>query len=89
MNLLDNMFLFCSVIIGTILTIPTCYIPGVYDRVFKQAPIGIEWSIIIVILVVYMILVELYKLIKRNILPPLYQTDNVNISLSNINVENK
>jgi len=72
MRFWENKFLLFSVLIGFFLTIPTVYIPGVYDNVFKQAPIDIEWVIIGTAMILFVALSELWKLFKRNFFKPRY-----------------
>jgi len=70
MNLWENKFLFFSVVLGVVLTIPTPYIPHVTDNVFIQGPIDVEWVLIVVIVVVFVGCSEFYKFMKRRLLPP-------------------
>jgi Na+-exporting ATPase len=60
-----NQVLFWTMIIGAALTVPTLYIPVVNTNVFKHVPIDIEWAVVAVCLVVFLIVAEIYKLIKR------------------------
>eukprot|EP01124_Arcella_intermedia_P023175 TRINITY_DN3620_c0_g1_i6.p1 TRINITY_DN3620_c0_g1~~TRINITY_DN3620_c0_g1_i6.p1 ORF type:complete len:989 (+),score=236.56 TRINITY_DN3620_c0_g1_i6:27-2993(+) len=81
MRFWENKFLLFSVMIGFIVTIPTVYIPGVYDNVFKQAPIDIEWVIIVTAMILFVTLSELWKLFKRKIFKPRYNatTDDAHV----------
>jgi hypothetical protein len=54
-----------TVIVGIVVSVPTLYIPGVYDGVFKQAPIDQEWAVVGVCLVVFVAATEAFKAIKR------------------------
>lgn len=68
----DAKWLLSSIILGFILVVPTAYIPGLRD-VFYQGAITWEWGIVAVANVIFMCMVEIYKLVKRNTL----KTDSV------------
>ncbi len=61
----NNLFLLFSFVIGTVLALGTVYIPALAQTLFKHAPITWEWAIIAVACVAYLILTDVYKLIKR------------------------
>ncbi|KAI1388099.1 potassium/sodium eff [Hypoxylon trugodes] len=60
-----NKFLFAAVLAGFVVTFPVIYIPGLNTTVFKHQGIGIEWAIVAGCVVMYIILVELWKAGKR------------------------
>jgi potassium/sodium efflux P-type ATPase len=65
MNVWKNKLLFWTVLVGSTLTIPTLYIPVVNTSVFKHVGIDMEWAVVFVCLLIYVVLAELYKLVKR------------------------
>ncbi|OTB10257.1 hypothetical protein K445DRAFT_309635 [Daldinia sp. EC12] len=60
-----NKFLFGAVVAGFVITFPVIYLPVINIRVFKHQGIGIEWAIVAVCVVVYVVLVEAWKAAKR------------------------
>ncbi|ORX74432.1 calcium ATPase [Linderina pennispora] len=67
----ENKFLFGGFISGTILCIMCLYIPGLNTRVLKLKGISWEWGVVLVTLLVFLIMSELYKLAKRKFLKPI------------------
>lgn len=67
-NVWNNKPLFFTVIGGVALTIPTLYIPTLNTAVFKHKPIDLEWAVVIAALLVFILIGELYKYIKRKML---------------------
>lgn len=81
-------YLLGSIILGVLLTVPTAYIPGL-QSIFQQEAITyefislitrFEWWIIIASCVLFMLLSELYKLIKRAVKKKPQQTFNRQLS---------
>ncbi|KAF7729875.1 hypothetical protein EC973_003609 [Apophysomyces ossiformis] len=65
----QNKYLYYSVGLGFVLMFIVIYVPVLNTEIFKHAPITWEWAIVAVSVVVYIILVELYKAIKRKFFP--------------------
>ncbi|KAJ2854117.1 hypothetical protein J3B02_002830 [Coemansia erecta] len=68
---LENKFLFGGVVSGTILCILCLYIPGLNTKVLKLSGISWEWGIVLITLLVFLILSEIYKFAKRKLLKPM------------------
>ncbi|KAL2008392.1 hypothetical protein VTN00DRAFT_8374 [Thermoascus crustaceus] len=60
-----NRFLFWAVVAGFIIAFPVIYLPVINRAVFKHHGIGWEWGIVFGCVVVYLVLVEIWKAIKR------------------------
>ena len=45
--------------------VPTAYIPVVNQKVFKQMPFDWEWGLIFAEFVIFVIVAEVYKMLKR------------------------
>ncbi|KAF2421797.1 sodium transport ATPase [Tothia fuscella] len=60
-----NRFLFWAVVAGFVITFPVVYIPFVNTTVFKHQGITWEWGIVLACVVVYLVLVETWKAVKR------------------------
>ncbi|KAF9887700.1 hypothetical protein FE257_009653 [Aspergillus nanangensis] len=61
----QNRFLFWAVVAGFVIAFPVIYLPAVNHIVFKHQGIGKEWGIVAACVVVYLVLVESWKAIKR------------------------
>lgn len=60
-----NRFLFWAVIGGFVCTFPVIYIPVVNDQVFNHLGLSWEWGIVAGACLVYLVVVEIWKSIKR------------------------
>ncbi|KAI0116701.1 potassium/sodium eff [Daldinia grandis] len=60
-----NKFLLGAVLAGFIITFPVIYLPVIDKKVFKHQGIGIEWAIVATCVVMYVVLVEGWKAVKR------------------------
>lgn len=69
-DIASNKLLLYSCIVGTVLVIPTFYIPYLNNEILKQTHLTWEWGLIAVGIVVSQVLVEAYKYVKRTVLPP-------------------
>ncbi|KAG8805027.1 hypothetical protein FRC17_005769, partial [Serendipita sp. 399] len=65
MNLLDNTLLLWSAGCLALVTFPILYIPAINDRVFQLSGLTWQWGLVVGQLVLYLVIVELYKLSKR------------------------
>ena len=65
MSWTKNKTLWWSLIIGIVLTVVLIYLPFINEKVFKHSNISWEWGIVAVGVVVFHLLSELYKWIKR------------------------
>lgn len=61
----QNKFLFWAVVSGFCLVFPLIYIPKINSLVFKHSAITYEWGIVVGCLVVYVMVIESWKAIKR------------------------
>jgi potassium/sodium efflux P-type ATPase len=68
---LDNWVLLGSFIGGTLICVVLLYVPYLSTKVFKHKGGAWEWAMVAVMVVVFMIICEFYKLVKRTFLPPL------------------
>ncbi|KAJ1814900.1 hypothetical protein LPJ56_002862, partial [Coemansia sp. RSA 2599] len=68
---LENKFLFGGVVSGTILCLLCMYVPGLNKKVLKLTGISWEWGIVLITLLVFLILSEIYKFAKRKLLKPI------------------
>lgn len=64
-DLWDNQFLFWSVLGAFVSVFPVVYIPVINDIVFLHNPIGYEWGLAVAFTVLFLILCELWKWVKR------------------------
>lgn len=64
-DLWANQFLFWSVIMGFVTSIPLVYIPVINRVVFKHGPISWEWGVCVAGLVLFVMGAELWKWCKR------------------------
>lgn len=60
-----NRFLFWAVVAGFVITFPVIYLPIINRAVFKHEGITWEWGVVLACLVVYIVLVESWKAVKR------------------------
>ena len=60
-----NRFLFWAVVAGFVITFPVVYLPTVNHIVFKHSGITWEWGIVFGCVVVYIMLIEIWKAGKR------------------------
>ncbi|KAJ2662061.1 hypothetical protein IW148_003109 [Coemansia sp. RSA 1199] len=67
----ENRFLFAGVVCGTVLCILCMYVPGLNTAVLKMKGISWEWGIVLITLLIFLILSELYKFAKRKLCKPL------------------
>lgn len=67
----ENRYLFAGFVSGVILCLLCIYVPGLNTKVLKMTNISWEWGVVAVTLLVFIILSELYKFIKRKLLKPL------------------
>ena len=74
----ENKILFWSVVLGTIFTIITLYIPGLNTDAFLQLPISWEWGPVIAGLFIFSIAAEAFKYVKRHYFPPWFYSDIYN-----------
>jgi hypothetical protein len=65
MKPLGNKTMIFCILAGGALLVPFLYIPWIADNMFQHAPIGWEWSIVGVALVVFIVASEVYKFFKR------------------------
>ncbi|KAF9173935.1 hypothetical protein BGX21_001899 [Mortierella sp. AD011] len=70
-TLQKNKMLWLSIVTGALIVIPCIYIPGVNHSVFKHTNISYEWGFVVIALVLFILLSELYKFIKRRTMKPL------------------
>ncbi|KAK9693024.1 hypothetical protein K7432_014106 [Basidiobolus ranarum] len=68
-NYYTNKPLFWSICLGCALLIPVLYIPYINTSVFKHQYLTWEWAIIVVSIIIFLISSELYKFVKRKVLP--------------------
>jgi P-type Na+/K+ transporter len=68
-NFLNNKKLLLIVVIGAAVTVATVYIPLLNVNIFVQAPISWEWAVVAVALLIYLIVVEISKALKRRFMP--------------------
>lgn len=61
----DNKFLFWSVCFGFAVTFPVIHIPYLNTEVFRHAALTWEWGLVFANVVVFIVLVELWKAAKR------------------------
>ncbi|KAK9376162.1 uncharacterized protein V1513DRAFT_301365 [Lipomyces chichibuensis] len=64
-DMYSNKFLLFSVIIGAFSVFPVIHIPKLSTDVFKMKPITWEWSLLAVVMVIFIFGVETWKFIKR------------------------
>ncbi|KAJ2625196.1 hypothetical protein H4R22_004996 [Coemansia sp. RSA 1290] len=67
----ENIFLFSGFACGTVLCLLCIYVPGLNTSVLKLKHISWEWGIVIITLLVFLIISEIYKFGKRKLCKPL------------------
>ena len=61
----ENRFLWWAIVGGFMTTVPVVMIPKLGEIVFKHSRIGWEWGVVVAAVVVYTMVVEGWKGIKR------------------------
>ncbi|KAJ2858933.1 hypothetical protein GGH94_006366 [Coemansia aciculifera] len=84
----ENKFLLGGFISGTILCLLCMYVPGLNTSVLKMKGISWEWGVVLITLLVFLILSELYKFGKRRLLKPLTVATEEQVRLQRIWTEN-
>lgn len=69
MPLLDNPWLWGSFIFGIVSIVVMLYVPAIATNVFVHAPLTWEWGVVGVDLILFIIVSEIYKLIKNALYP--------------------
>lgn len=67
-NVYDNRFLFWAIVIAFLSVFPVIYIPVLNTKVFKHSPIGWEWGVVISGLILFLLGVETWKFMKRDLM---------------------
>ncbi|KAJ1796913.1 hypothetical protein LPJ59_003463 [Coemansia sp. RSA 2399] len=67
----ENKILFYGFFSGLALCLLCMYVPGLNTKVLKMKGIGWEWGVVLVTLLVFLVLSEVYKFAKRRLLKPL------------------
>ncbi|KAJ2014945.1 hypothetical protein GGI06_003429 [Coemansia sp. S85] len=80
----ENKFLMGGFISGTILCLLCMYVPGLNTEVLKMKGISWEWGIVLITLLVFLIISELYKFGKRRFLKPLTVATEEQVRLQRI-----
>ncbi|KAJ2688228.1 hypothetical protein IWW39_002354 [Coemansia spiralis] len=80
----ENKFLMGGFISGTILCLLCMYVPGLNTEVLKMKGISWEWGIVLITLLVFLIISELYKFGKRRFLKPLAVATEEQVRLQRI-----
>ncbi|PHH89330.1 hypothetical protein CDD83_6276 [Cordyceps sp. RAO-2017] len=62
-----NRVLLCGVLVGFLATFPILYIPALNTGVFKHQGLGWEWGVVFGCVAAYMVLVEVWKAVKRRL----------------------
>lgn len=60
-----NKFLFWSVVAGFVMIFPVIYIPHLNKEVFKHEGISWEWGVVFGCVLMYIVLLEVWKATKR------------------------
>ncbi|KAJ2157094.1 hypothetical protein GGF46_004746 [Coemansia sp. RSA 552] len=84
----ENKFLLGGATAGAILCILCIYIPGLNTDGLKMKGISWEWGIVLVTLLIFLILSEIYKFAKRKLLKPLSVATEAQDRLHRIWTEN-
>ncbi|KAI9596567.1 hypothetical protein BDF19DRAFT_394346 [Syncephalis fuscata] len=66
--------LLLSVLLGILLLFPALYIPVINTEVFKHTSLTWEWALVLIALVIFILISELYRWAKRRLLQPEYVT---------------
>lgn len=69
MNWLDNLWIAASILCGTILFFPIVYINAIAHNVFVHHMITWHWGVLVVAVVFFLAVSELYKVIKNCLFP--------------------
>ncbi|KAJ2783393.1 hypothetical protein GGI15_002605 [Coemansia interrupta] len=85
---MENKFLFGGFISGTIVCLLCMYVPGLNDKVLKMTGISWEWGIVLITLLVFLIISEIYKFAKRKLLKPISVATDEQERLQRIWTEN-
>jgi magnesium-transporting ATPase (P-type) len=67
-NIYSNRFLFWAIVIAFFSVFPVIYIPVLNTTIFKHKPIGWEWAIVIGGLILFLLGVETWKFMKRDLM---------------------
>ncbi|KAJ1929158.1 hypothetical protein IWQ60_001419 [Tieghemiomyces parasiticus] len=70
---LANRYLAISITVCSLIVFPTLYIPTVNTKVFKHKPISWEWVIVVLSIILFLFISEMYKLVKRRMLKPVFR----------------
>lgn len=65
LSFFGNKPLLISIAINTVILVPLVYIPYVNVELFRQAPISWEWGLVAGGVIIFVVVAELYKLLKR------------------------
>ncbi|KAJ2897285.1 hypothetical protein GGI21_004957 [Coemansia aciculifera] len=84
----ENKFLFAGFVSGTVMCLLCMYVPGLNTSVLKMKGISWEWGIVLITLLVFIILSELYKFAKRCLLKPATIATDEQVRLQRIWTEN-
>ncbi|KAJ1723130.1 hypothetical protein LPJ53_002494 [Coemansia erecta] len=87
-RIMDNKFLFGGFVSGTIICLLCMYVPGLNDKVLKMTGISWEWGIVLITLLVFLIISEVYKFAKRKLLKPISVATDEQERLQRIWTEN-
>ncbi|KAF8946787.1 Na+ ATPase, partial [Podila verticillata] len=68
----ENRMLWLSIVVGIFLVFPVIYIPGFNTTVFKHYSLTYEWGLVVIDVILFILFAELYKMIKRRTMKPLY-----------------
>jgi magnesium-transporting ATPase (P-type) len=68
----SNKLMLAAVFIGAVMPIPTLYIPYLNTDIFKQGGLTWEWVLVAASVVVFFLLSEFYKLLKRRFITTPY-----------------
>ncbi|KAJ2378424.1 hypothetical protein IW150_000821 [Coemansia sp. RSA 2607] len=85
---MENKFLFGGFVSGTIICLLCMYVPGLNDKVLKMTGISWEWGIVLITLLVFLIISEVYKFAKRKLLKPISVATDEQERLQRIWTEN-
>ncbi|CAJ1034705.1 Cation transporter/ATPase, N-terminus/E1-E2 ATPase/haloacid dehalogenase-like hydrolase/Cation transport ATPase (P-type)/Cation transporting ATPase, C-terminus, putative [Leishmania lindenbergi] len=69
MRWLDNKWIYGSCLMGTALFVPIVYVNAIAHKLFVHAMITWEWGVIVVGVIIFVAICELYKVIKNLIFP--------------------
>lgn len=69
MNLLENKALLWSVLLLAASVFPVVFIPVINDKVFLLFPIKWEWGMVFASMVVFLVVTECYKALRRTVSP--------------------